>query len=106
MRLSKTWAKTLYIFGFVFAGLYAAVILAALLLGREHSLFMWSFQMKIPLAVLFLAVSLVCWYGERQYRAHFPNCEIPQQMRTLRSGLELVCGILLCVFLWQAGLKL
>lgn len=106
MKLSRTWAKTLYTSGFVFSGLYAAVVLAALLLGREHSLFMWSFQMKIPLAALFLALSLIWWYGECQYRLYFPNCELPQRIRMLRGGLELVCGILLCVFLWQAGLEL
>lgn len=106
MKLSKTWARAVYIFGLAANGLYAAVILAALLLGQENSLFMWSFQMKIPLAVLFLMLFLVWWYGESQYRAYFPNGELPKWMRMLRSGLELVCLFLAGEFLRRAGLEL
>lgn len=101
MKLSKTWAKAIYFSGFVFIGLYGAVILAALLLGQQYqySLFMWSFQWKIPLAVLGLALILILWYGERQYRAYLPDGKLPRWLEISGNILKIVCTTLDIVLL-------
>ena len=106
MKLSKTWAKSLYILGFVFGGIHSAVILAALLLGQEHPLFMWSFQFNIQLAVLFLIIFLVWWYGKWQYRTYFSDRKLPQWMETSECVLRLVYLCLEGEFLRRAGLGL
>ncbi len=106
MKLSKTWAKALYICGFVFAGLYGVVVLAALLLGQEYPLFMWIFQRKISLAVLGLVLVLILWYGEWQYRAYLPDRKLPQWMEMSEGVLKIVCLTLEIVLLRQAALSL